>query len=584
MRLNSGQNLHQFLTNSKSVSQNSHSNYNKIYNNTKIYNQSKSNINIINIENPNKRFNLFSNLNAKQKEKINLTKFLKQDKNYYNNINLMTEQNLDKKHDQNKLNLNLSVLSNLSKKGNSFKTLNYDRSSYVRIMKYFTIKSSNKPMKFDDLSPVFIPIRNTLSNEHRKNNNMNINPDSVKDKINFYYYINSKEKVIQLFKDQKNNDKSKQNSSKRGKNNNNNNSNNNNSNNNNDSNSGNYSGNNKMNNINIINKNEQRNSIIKSSDNNLTFSKNSDGSEFTFKDKGSATFNLENKKSNNKENNSNESSRNNNETSHNNILNSEISSFPNNINEKENKKRNDTKQLLIKNLVKHNNELIQNSCAGANKLSISVEKINNKDKYDNINYNNKNKIKYNNFIPNEEKKTDEYEDSPKFTNDNLLNNILNKEIHFKNLNDEKVPNILENILNNKNLNKNKKFENDINSNHMNTIDNNENNDNRNQLKNSYQFRIRKINLPSGINIASIQHNNKLLQNIMSKKSKKSNAVLNNNKIGVTQTEYKLIKDEKGLSINENRNLYNINERRKNNNSTKNLIKNKKDENNIKTCK
>ena len=583
MRLNSGQNLHQFLTNSKSVSQNSHSNYNKIYNNTKIYNQSKSNINIINIENPNKRFNLFSNLNAKQKEKINLTKFLKQDKNYYNNINLMTEQNLDKKHDQNKLNLNLSVLSNLSKKGNSFKTLNYDRSSYVRIMKYFTIKSSNKPMKFDDLSPVFIPIRNTLSNEHRKNNNMNINPDSVKDKINFYYYINSKEKVIQLFKDQKNNDKSKQNSSKRGKNNNNN-SNNNNSNNNNDSNSGNYSGNNKMNNINIINKNEQRNSIIKSSDNNLTFSKNSDGSEFTFKDKGSATFNLENKKSNNKENNSNESSRNNNETSHNNILNSEISSFPNNINEKENKKRNDTKQLLIKNLVKHNNELIQNSCAGANKLSISVEKINNKDKYDNINYNNKNKIKYNNFIPNEEKKTDEYEDSPKFTNDNLLNNILNKEIHFKNLNDEKVPNILENILNNKNLNKNKKFENDINSNHMNTIDNNENNDNRNQLKNSYQFRIRKINLPSGINIASIQHNNKLLQNIMSKKSKKSNAVLNNNKIGVTQTEYKLIKDEKGLSINENRNLYNINERRKNNNSTKNLIKNKKDENNIKTCK
>ena len=583
MRLNSGQNLHQFLTNSKSVSQNSHSNYNKIYNNTKIYNQSKSNINIINIENPNKRFNLFSNLNAKQKEKINLTKFLKQDKNYYNNINLMTEQNLDKKHDQNKLNLNLSVLSNLSKKGNSFKTLNYDRSSYVRIMKYFTIKSSNKPMKFDDLSPVFIPIRNTLSNEHRKNNNMNINPDSVKDKINFYYYINSKEKVIQLFKDQKNNDKSKQNSSKRGKNNNNN-SNNNNSNNNNDSNSGNYSGNNKMNNINIINKNEQRNSIIKSSDNNLTFSKNSDGSEFTFKDKGSATFNLENKKSNNKENNSNESSRNNNETSHNNILNSEISSFPNNINEKENKKRNDTKQLLIKNLVKHNNELIQNSCAGSNKLSISVEKINNKDKYDNINYNNKNKIKYNNFIPNEEKKTDEYEDSPKFTNDNLLNNILNKEIHFKNLNDEKVPNILENILNNKNLNKNKKFENDINSNHMNTIDNNENNDNRNQLKNSYQFRIRKINLPSGINIASIQHNNKLLQNIMSKKSKKSNAVLNNNKIGVTQTEYKLIKDEKGLSINENRNLYNINERRKNNNSTKNLIKNKKDENNIKTCK
>lgn len=32
---------------------------------------------------------------------------------------------------------------------------------------------------------------------------MNINPDSVKDKINFYYYINSKERVIQLFKDNK---------------------------------------------------------------------------------------------------------------------------------------------------------------------------------------------------------------------------------------------------------------------------------------------------------------------------------------------------------------------------------------------
>lgn len=100
---------------------------------------------------------------------------------------------MDKKHDDNKLNLNLSFLSK-NNKGNSFKTLNYDRSSYVRIMKYFTIKSSNKPMEFEDLSPVLIPIRNTLSNEHRKNN-LNINTDNIKEKINFYYYINSKEKV-----------------------------------------------------------------------------------------------------------------------------------------------------------------------------------------------------------------------------------------------------------------------------------------------------------------------------------------------------------------------------------------------------
>ena len=134
MRLNSFQNLHQFLTDGRSNSQKSSSNYNKIYNNTKIYNQSKSNINIINIENPSKRFNLFSNLNSKQKEKVNLTKFLKGDKNY-NNINLITEQNFDKKKGPNKLNLNLSFLSNLAKngKGNSFKTLNYDRSSFVKI-------------------------------------------------------------------------------------------------------------------------------------------------------------------------------------------------------------------------------------------------------------------------------------------------------------------------------------------------------------------------------------------------------------------------------------------------------------------
>jgi len=538
MRLNSGQNLHQFLTNSKSSSQNSHSNYNKIYNNPKIYNQSKSNVNIINLENQNKRFNLFSNLNAKQKEKINIAKFLKQDKNYYNNINLMTEQNLDKKHEPNKLNLNLSVLSNLSKKGNSFKTLNYDRSSFVHIMKYFTIKSNNKPMKFEDLSPVFVPIRNTLSNEHRKNNNMNINPDSVKDKINFYYYINSKEKVIHLCKDNKKNNSS----SNRGKNSNNN------SNNNNDSNSG----SNKINNINLINKNDQRNSIIKSNDNNLTFSKNSNESEFTFKDKGSTNFNNDNKKSNNKDN-SNDSSKNNNDISHNNnnIFNSDLNSFANNNNdkerEKENKKINDSKHLLINNFAKNNEK--QNIGNDTNKLSISIQKINNK-----------NNFKYNNYIQNEERKTNE--DSPKFVT-------------------EKPLSLLDNI-----MNKNKKLENDVNSNHMNTIDNNENNDNKNHLKNSYQFRIRKINLPSGLNIASIQHNNKLIQNIMSKKSKKSKGILNNNKLFVAQTEYKFTKEEKGIiKEDEDKNLYSMKKRKKNS-SNKNSVRkdNNINENNIKKIK
>ena len=556
MRLNSGQNLHQFLTNSRSNSQKSNSNYNKIYNNTKIYNQSKSNINIINIENANKRFNLFSNLNSKQKEKINLTKFLKGEKNYYNNINLITEQNFDKKHDPNKLNLNLSFLSNMSKngKGNSFKTLNYDRSSFVRIMKYFTIKSSNKPLKFDELSPVLVPIRNTLSNEHRKNNNLNLNPDNIKDKINFYYYINSKEKVIQLFKDNKKNNKynSSSNNSNRshggGKNN---------SNNSNNNDSGNCNGSNKINNINLINKNDQRNSIHKASDNNLTFSKNSNESEFTFKDKGSAIFNIENKKSNNKDN-SNESSRNNNnDNTHNNILNSELNSFA----EKDSKKIINNKQSLIK-----NNGLNKNA---GNRLSISIEKINNKERSDNLNninndYNYKNKFKYNyNIILNEEKKTNDYESSsPKFINEKNFNNFVNKENHYK-IKEEKTSNLLEKILNNQNTNKNIKLENDINSNNlnknMNTIDNNENNDNKNNLKNSYQFRIRKINLPSGINLASIQHNNKLLQNIINKKSK-NKGVLNTNKINVAQTEYKIMKGEK--VIDENRNLYNINEKKK----------------------
>ena len=535
MRLNSGKNLHQFLTNSRSSSQKTNTKTNKNCPNPKIYNQSKSNVNIINIENTNKRFNLFSNLNAKQKEKINLTKFFKGDKNYYNNINLVTEQKYDKKYEPNKLNLNLSFL-NMSKngKGNSFKTLNYDRSSFVRIMKYFTIKSTNKPMEFEDLSPVFIPIRNTLSNEHR-NKNLNINPDNIKDKINFYYYINSKEKVIQLFKDKKKNKYNSANNTNRNivaKNIIINNANTNTNININNNDSDNCSDSNKINNINLINKNEQKNNNIKGSDNNLTFSKNSNESEFTFKDKGSGVFNIDNKKSNNKDNNSKESTQNN-------IINTELNSFV------EKKNNNNKIPLPIQNSEKKN-DFSKNAGHNTNRLSISVEKINNKEKGDNINnYIINNKFKYNyNIISKEEKKINNENNSPKFINEKLINNFINKENHKNN--GEKASNLLEKILNNQNINKNIKLENDINSNNMNTMNtiDNENNDNKNNLKNSYQFRIRKINLPSGINLASIQHNNKLLQNIINKKSIKNKGVLNTNKILVSQTEYKIMKGEK----------------------------------------
>ena len=557
MHLNSGQNLHQFLTSSRSNSQKSNSKNNKIYNNTKIYNQSKSNINITNVENANKRFNLFSNLNAKQKEKINLIKFIKGERNNYNNINLVTEQNLDKKHEDNKLNLNLSFLSK-NNKGNSFKTLNYDRSSYVRIMKYFTIKSSNKPMEFEDLSPVLIPIRNTLSNEHRKNN-LNINTDNIKEKINFYYYINSKEKVIQLFKDKKKknkynsmNNRDRKDEDSSGKNININNSNKN------INDSDKYNESNKSNNINLINKKEQKISNLKGSDNNLTFSKNSNESEFTFKDKGSAVFNLESKKSNNKDN-SNDSSRNN-------LLNSELNSFA----EKDNKKIINNKQLSIN----KNIEIPKNSGNNPNhRLSISVEKINNKESNDNFNNTNKNKFKYNyNLISNEEEKTNNYENSPRFINEKLFNNFINKdkkenkdnkENNNKKAKNEKYSNLFEKILNNQNINKNIKLDNDINTNDknsLNTIEHNDNGEyNKNNLKNSYQFRIRKINLPTGINLASIQQNNKLLQNILNKKTKKNKDILNKNKIQVTQTEYKMMKGEK--VIDENRNIYNINKKK-----------------------
>ena len=62
-------NLHQFLTNNRSNSQKSNSNTIRIKNNSKIYNPNKSNININNIENSNKKKNLFSNIITIKKEK-----------------------------------------------------------------------------------------------------------------------------------------------------------------------------------------------------------------------------------------------------------------------------------------------------------------------------------------------------------------------------------------------------------------------------------------------------------------------------------------------------------------------------------
>ena len=50
----------------------------------------------------------------------------------------------------------------------------------------------------------------------------------------------------------------------------------------------------------------------------------------------------------------------------------------------------------------------------------------------------------------------------------------------------------------------------------------------------------------GLNLASIQHNNKLLQNIINKKTKKTKEISNTNKILLGQTEYKIMKDNKNL--------------------------------------
>ena len=333
MRLNTEENLQRFLTNSKS------SNYQKLITNTTpnyiqntnsmnpsliVYTQSKSNKNISkkDNQNQNKRFTPFFNLNSRQKEKLNISKFFKSKKYYYNNINLITEQNNQKKTTK-KEELNISIPSKSCKK-NNYKTLNYEQTSYGRIMKYFTVKSNNKPMKFDEVSQVFVPIRNTLSNEHR-NKNLKKNKkkeENVRDKINCYL-LNSKDKIIQIFK--------------------------------------------------------------------------------------------------------------------NNKLQKKIS----------------------------------------NKKSSSINKK---------------------------------EDNNKFQN-----KILNK--------------------------KETRIENDINYNNLKTIDNNneENNIHKNSLKNSNQYRIRKINLPSGINLASIQSNNKLLHNLLNKKSKKIHKNNNDDRI---QTDYNINKNIK----------------------------------------
>ena len=209
MRLNTEENLRRFLTISKSSNYKKQKinqspiddqNINNIYTST-IYNQSKSNKNISIINTKNKPFSLLSKISSRQKEKLNISKFFKSKMKYYNNIDLITNQKNQKKNVKEEL--NNSIDSKFSKQFN-YKTLNYDQTSYGRIMKYFTNKSSNKPMKFDEISQVFVPIRNTLSNEHR-NKNEKINTkkkEYIKDKINLYL-LDSKDSVIQLFKNNK---------------------------------------------------------------------------------------------------------------------------------------------------------------------------------------------------------------------------------------------------------------------------------------------------------------------------------------------------------------------------------------------
>ena len=120
-----------------------------------------------------------------------------------------------------------------------------------------------------------------------------------------------------------------------------------------------------------------------------------------------------------------------------------------------------------------------------------------------------------------------------FKNNNFEKNINNKK---SNSNNEKQKNKSENK--NKINNTEIKIENDINYHNMNTIDNNrEENHNKNSLKNSYQFRIRIINVPSGINLATIQSNNKYLHNLLNKKQKK----IQKNNCDRVNTDYNLYK-------------------------------------------
>ena len=491
-------NLHQFLTTRRANSQKPNKNNSIISNNVK----SKSNANISNIQKL-KKHNIFTNINPKSKEKKS---------HNLNNQNLKTD--INKKNPSKpptELKFNISLLNITKNKRNSFKTLNYDRSPFIRIMKYFTIKSNNKPMKLDELSPVLIPIRNTLSNEHRtnSNNDMNINNENIKDKINFFNYINKKQKALQLFtKDEKINkynctDNSQRNGSESEK----------------DEQKNQNRNNDGDNKINLIYKNDFRNNNFKGSENNLTFSKNSNESEFTFKDKGSTAFNMENKRSSKKDNGS--------DSSHNNI---DLNNNTNFISEKDKDKIFNNKLSLINNLGK-NNDISKNSGNPSNYLSISIDKINNKQKFEqkniinsqnnNNNYN-KNILKFNYSLAKNEEKKSNYENTPKFINEKFFNNFINKETN-EIIKNEKSSNLLDKILNNQNI-KNEKEINSKKSNNNIIIDKNDG------LKNSYQFRIRKINLPIGLNLASIQQNSKLLQSIINKKSKKTNEVQNKNKI------------------------------------------------------
>ena len=109
-----------------------------------------------------------------------------------------------------------------------------------------------------------------------------------------------------------------------------------------------------------------------------------------------------------------------------------------------------------------------------------------------------------------------------FKNNKLKKNLICQKNKSKNEKEQinKSQDKIEKVIHNKET----KIENDINYNNIKTIynnteGNNNNNNNKNSLKASYQYRIRKMNLPSGINFASIQSNNKYLHNLLNKKQK-----------------------------------------------------------------